>query len=204
MMVYWNIPISLLCRWAPCLLPPPACIRLPALRLSPLHRHGDVRVRPGGAIYHHQLDRPDAQPQCGMTVPPSISSALMHQSDVLLIFTGLVTALLFWFSWNIRRTRVGRAFMAVRDSPIAAQSMGVRLPRYKTISFGLSAFYGELVAARSLCRDLRLHQSGCLHVQRLDELHVTMYVVGGDRDAGWSADRRLCPDAAPGIASHIR
>jgi branched-chain amino acid transport system permease protein len=40
---------------------------------------------------------------------------------------------------NLLRSPTGRAFVAIRDSEISAQSMGVNLARYKTLSFALSA-----------------------------------------------------------------
>ncbi len=40
---------------------------------------------------------------------------------------------------NILRSSTGRAFVAIRDSEVSAQSMGIHLARYKTISFALSA-----------------------------------------------------------------
>ena len=39
------------------------------------------------------------------------------------------------------KTRVGRAFIAIRDSDIAAEAIGVNLTYYKTLSFAVSAFY---------------------------------------------------------------
>jgi branched-chain amino acid transport system permease protein len=42
---------------------------------------------------------------------------------------------------NLVRTRTGRAFLAIRESEIAAQASGVPVALYKTIAFGLSAFY---------------------------------------------------------------
>jgi branched-chain amino acid transport system permease protein len=42
---------------------------------------------------------------------------------------------------NIVRSRIGRAFVAIRDSEIAAQAMGISVPRYKTVAFAISAFY---------------------------------------------------------------
>jgi len=42
---------------------------------------------------------------------------------------------------NIVKTRVGRAFIAIRDDDIAARSMGVNLVYYKTLAFAVSAFY---------------------------------------------------------------
>ena len=40
---------------------------------------------------------------------------------------------------NLMRSSTGRAFVAIRDSEISAQSMGIHLARYKTISFAISA-----------------------------------------------------------------
>ena len=62
-----------------------------------------------------------------------------------------VATLLIIFAWNITRSKIGRAFVALRDSEVAAQSMGINLASYKAIAFGLSAFYagvaGGLFAA---------------------------------------------------------
>jgi branched-chain amino acid transport system permease protein len=40
---------------------------------------------------------------------------------------------------NLLRSSTGRAFIAIRDSEVSAQSMGIHLARYKTLSFALSA-----------------------------------------------------------------
>jgi len=42
---------------------------------------------------------------------------------------------------NLIRTRVGRAFIAVRDSDVAAACAGVDLTWYKTLAFAVSAFF---------------------------------------------------------------
>ncbi|WP_374303592.1 branched-chain amino acid ABC transporter permease [Ferrovibrio sp.] len=51
---------------------------------------------------------------------------------------------------NLLRSPTGRAFIAIRDSEIAAQSMGVNLAAYKTLAFAVSAgftgFGGTLFA----------------------------------------------------------
>ncbi len=39
------------------------------------------------------------------------------------------------------KTKVGRAFIAIRDSDVAAETMGVDLTYYKTLAFAVSAFY---------------------------------------------------------------
>ena len=40
---------------------------------------------------------------------------------------------------NLLRSSTGRAFVAIRDSEVSVQSMGIHLARYKTTSFALSA-----------------------------------------------------------------
>ncbi len=40
---------------------------------------------------------------------------------------------------NLLRSPTGRAFVAIRDSEISAQSMGIQLARFKTLSFAISA-----------------------------------------------------------------
>lgn len=48
---------------------------------------------------------------------------------------------------NLLRSPTGRAFVAVRDSEISAQSMGISLARYKTTSFALSAALAGIAGA---------------------------------------------------------
>lgn len=45
---------------------------------------------------------------------------------------------------NLFKTKVGRAFVAIRDSDIAATTMGVNLTYFKTLSFAVSAFFTGL------------------------------------------------------------
>lgn len=42
---------------------------------------------------------------------------------------------------NLMKSKIGRAFIAVRESEIAALAMGVNLTLYKTLAFAVSAFY---------------------------------------------------------------
>jgi len=45
---------------------------------------------------------------------------------------------------NVVKSRTGRSFIALRDSEVAAQAMGISLTKYKTIAFALSAFYAGI------------------------------------------------------------
>jgi branched-chain amino acid transport system permease protein len=59
----------------------------------------------------------------------------------LYLFTLAVTVLMFVIGWNLLRGRVGRALIAIRDQPIAASTMGINLPLYKSLAFGVSALF---------------------------------------------------------------
>ena len=48
---------------------------------------------------------------------------------------------------NLLRSPTGRAFVAIRDSEISAQSMGISLAYYKTLSFALSAACAGIAGA---------------------------------------------------------
>jgi branched-chain amino acid transport system permease protein len=56
-------------------------------------------------------------------------------------------AVLFALAWLLLRGRIGRAFRAIRDSPVAAASSGVSLPIYKTFAFGVSAAYAGVAGS---------------------------------------------------------
>jgi branched-chain amino acid transport system permease protein len=45
------------------------------------------------------------------------------------------------------RTRDGRAFIAVRDHYLSAEMMGINLAKYRTLSFGISAFFAGIGGA---------------------------------------------------------
>jgi branched-chain amino acid transport system permease protein len=78
---------------------------------------------------------------------------------------------------NLLRSSTGRAFIAIRDSEVSAQSMGIHLARYKTMSFALSAAMvgvaGALYAHK--LRFISPEQFGI--VQSIDLL--LLVVVGG-------------------------
>ena len=54
---------------------------------------------------------------------------------------------LFAGAWAMLRGRLGRTLRAVRDSELAAASSGVDLARYKTLAFGISAFYAGVAGS---------------------------------------------------------
>ena len=68
--------------------------------------------------------------------------------DRWLYFVSLaLTLLMFLIAWNLLRGRVGRALIAIRDHPIAAAAMGINLPVYKSLAFGVSAAFTGVAGA---------------------------------------------------------
>lgn len=59
----------------------------------------------------------------------------------------IVTIALLVLAWSLLRSRVGRAFVAVRDGEIAAQALGIHLLRWKALAFALSGFYAGVAGA---------------------------------------------------------
>ncbi|MCI0529296.1 MAG: branched-chain amino acid ABC transporter permease, partial [Nitrospira sp.] len=47
----------------------------------------------------------------------------------------------FVLGWNLLRGRIGRAIIAIRDHPLAAEAMGVHSALYKSLTFGVSTMY---------------------------------------------------------------
>jgi branched-chain amino acid transport system permease protein len=65
---------------------------------------------------------------------------------IYLFTLGTLVALL-GISANLLRGRVGRAVIAIRDNPEAAEAMGIDAVRYKLAIFGLSALYAGIAGA---------------------------------------------------------
>jgi branched-chain amino acid transport system permease protein len=81
---------------------------------------------------------------------PSPPWGLKVSPDVwLYFFTLAVLLVLFLVARNLLAGRTGRAIVAIRDNPIAAQAMGVNTALYKSLTFGVSAAYTGVAGALS-------------------------------------------------------
>jgi branched-chain amino acid transport system permease protein len=58
-----------------------------------------------------------------------------------------IALVLLVVAWILLASRFGRALRAIRDSEVAAASSGISLPLYKTLAFGISAFYAGVAGA---------------------------------------------------------
>jgi branched-chain amino acid transport system permease protein len=87
----------------------------------------------------------------GIVLPePHVPFGLSLTKDQWLYFLTLgILVVSFVAGWNLLRGRIGRAMIAIRDHPIAAETMGIHLPFYKTLTFGVSALYTGIAGALS-------------------------------------------------------
>jgi len=78
----------------------------------------------------------------GLNVPPARIFGLALDTEFRLYWLVVpITVLMLAGAANLFRTRIGRAFIAIRDRDISAEVLGIPLLRYKLLSFGLSSFY---------------------------------------------------------------
>jgi branched-chain amino acid transport system permease protein len=83
----------------------------------------------------------------------------------------------FLLATNLMRTRDGRALVAVRDHYLSAEIMGINLTKYRTLSFGLAAFFAGIGGA------LYAHNQGVVSNEGfgIDRsiLFLAMIIIGG-------------------------
>ena len=124
---------------------------LPALRLEGLYlalatfalgvampqilKHKSIEEWTGG-VQGIVIVKPDAPAWTGLS-----------QDQWLYFFCLAWVLVLFVLGWNLLRGRIGRAMVAVRDQPIAAQAMGVNTAMVKSLTFGVSALYTGVAGA---------------------------------------------------------
>ncbi|MCG3780833.1 branched-chain amino acid ABC transporter permease [Delftia acidovorans] len=78
----------------------------------------------------------------GLTLQPATMFGVALDTSFRLYWVIVpVTLLMLLGAANLFRTRIGRAFIAIRDRDISAEVLGIPLLRYKLLSFGLSSFY---------------------------------------------------------------
>lgn len=84
----------------------------------------------------------------GINVPaPSIFGFVLNTEKRFYYLTLIVVIVAVAYARNLVRSRVGRAFVAIRDRDLAAEIMGISLFRYKLTAFAISSFYAGVAGA---------------------------------------------------------
>ncbi|MDO4548233.1 MAG: branched-chain amino acid ABC transporter permease [Clostridia bacterium] len=78
--------------------------------------------------------------------PQLFGTMIFKPQDYFYIFLALGVIFLF-ASARVLKSRVGRAWMSIREDQIAARSLGVEIKRYKSINFMYGAFWAGVIGA---------------------------------------------------------
>ena len=84
----------------------------------------------------------------GLKIPPPELAGIVFNTQETLYFPIMLTVIVCTLAAkNIARTRLGRAFIAIRDNDLAAELLGIEQFAYKLRAFFLSALYAGLAGA---------------------------------------------------------
>lgn len=105
-------------------------------------------------------------------------AGLMLDSDRRFYYLVIVVVVLSVMTIkNITRARVGRAFQAIRDRDITAETMGINLTNYKLLAFTVSSFYAGMAGALYAYYMAYISPD---HFSLMVSIHyVAMIIVGG-------------------------
>ena len=83
--------------------------------------------------------------QASIPVPrPRVGPLVLETQRHMYYFLMFFVALSIVATMNLMRSRVGRAFVAIRDQDIAAEIIGINIFRYKLLAFAISSFYAGM------------------------------------------------------------
>jgi branched-chain amino acid transport system permease protein len=114
----------------------------------------------------------------GISVPPASIGGITFVSQSSQFYLILViTVLVVFLAKNLARTRVGRAFVAIRDNDLAAEVMGINLFRYKLLAFFIGCFLAGIAGS------LLAHWIGFLNAENFSIMDSILYIgiiiIGG-------------------------
>lgn len=114
----------------------------------------------------------------GIDVPYASIGGLVFKSETSQFYLIMVVVVIvIFFAKNIARTKVGRAFIAVRDNDLAAEVMGVNLFYYKLLAFFIGCFLAGIAGS------LMAHWVGFMTAEHFSLaesiLYVGMIIIGG-------------------------
>ena len=114
----------------------------------------------------------------GISVPYASIGGLVFDTEGKQFYLIMVIVVICIFlARNISRTRVGRAFIAIRDNDLAAEVMGVNLFYYKLLAFFIGCFLAGIAGS------LLAHWTGSISTDNFSFmnsiLYVGMIIIGG-------------------------
>src|SRR5437870_8321720 len=116
--------------------------------------------------------------QASIQVPrPSLFGYDLRTQGQLYFFLLFFTVVAIVATLNLVRSRIGRAFVAVRDQDIAAEIIGIDIFRYKLLAFAISSFYA------GVCGVLYTYYFGIANYEAFQIVvsidYLAMIIIGG-------------------------
>jgi branched-chain amino acid transport system permease protein len=116
--------------------------------------------------------------QASIQVPrPSLFGFEMKTQGALYFFLLFFALIAIVAALNLVRSRIGRAFVAIRDQDIAAEIIGIDIFRYKLIAFAISSFYA------GVCGVLYTYYFGIANYEQfqlgVSIEYLAMIIIGG-------------------------
>ena len=116
--------------------------------------------------------------QASIQVPrPSLFGIEMKTQGELYFFLLFFALIAIVAALNLVRSRIGRAFVAIRDQDIAAEIIGIDIFRYKLIAFAISSFYA------GVCGVLYTYYFGIANYEQfqlgVSIEYLAMIIIGG-------------------------
>ena len=81
--------------------------------------------------------------------PPAWLPVQLSADQWMYLVALTIAAVMFWLAWNLIHSRIGRALMATRDNPTAAEAMGMDIAMLKTRAFAVSAMVTGIAGSLS-------------------------------------------------------
>ncbi len=108
---------------------------------------------------------------------PSLFGMRLNSEASIYLFLMFFVVLAIVGTLNLLRSRIGRAFIAIRDQDIAAEIIGINIFRYKLYAFAISSFYAGVAGAlESYYLGLANYEQFQLDVS-ID--YLAMVIIGG-------------------------
>ncbi|HEX7562475.1 MAG TPA: branched-chain amino acid ABC transporter permease [Bradyrhizobium sp.] len=116
--------------------------------------------------------------QASIQVPrPSLFGFEIKTQGELYFFLLFFALIAIVAALNLVRSRIGRAFVAIRDQDIAAEIIGIDIFRYKLIAFAISSFYA------GVCGVLYTYYFGIANYEQfqlgVSIEYLAMIIIGG-------------------------
>ncbi len=117
-------------------------VALPALRLSGLYLALATVAFAQFALWVFSHWNSVTYGGAGFRVPRVDFEPLTSNPEIGIYYVTLVIVIVaVALAWNMLRSRVGRAFVAIRESEVAAETLAIDLTKYKTIAYMVSALF---------------------------------------------------------------